>query len=206
MNLFIKPVFGKYAITSESNSYKLSGGDSIQFETIKFYISAIELLQDQKIIWKEINSFHLLDLEKPESGNIQLGTGGNSGYNQIKFTIGLDSITNVSGALEGDLDPTKGMYWTWDNGYINARIEGKSKLCKTVNNEFQFHIGGYRKNINTARTVILNVNSTGEIKVVLDIEKVFKNIDLTKFNLVMSAGKEGVLFSEWLASSFKSEN
>jgi hypothetical protein len=34
-------------------------------------------------------------------------------YDQIQFQLGIDSLTNVSGAMGGDLDPTKGMYWTW---------------------------------------------------------------------------------------------
>jgi len=203
VQLFITPVFGKQAIVLESNSYLLTFNDTLQFNTIRFYISAIELLKDKKSVWKEKNSFHLIDAEKPESEKISLQTANNPDYNQIRFTFGIDSCTNVSGALGGDLDPTKGMYWTWDNGYINARIEGKSKLCKSRNNEFQFHIGGYRKAVNTSRIITLPVLSSGEINVQLDLKEVFTHINLAKFNLIMSAGKEGALFSDWLASGIK---
>ena len=60
---------------------------------------------------------------------------------RIYFQIGIDSLTNVSGDLDGDLDPALGMYWAWNSGYINMKLEGKSSSCKSVKKEFQFHIG-----------------------------------------------------------------
>jgi len=43
----------------------------------------------------------------------------------------VDSLANVSGAMSNDLDATKGMYWSWQSGFINLKIEGKSASCKT---------------------------------------------------------------------------
>jgi hypothetical protein len=199
-------VFRNSPIQIETESYQLSGKDSVRFSSIKFYISKIELLKDQKSIWKEPNSFHLVDIENPETSNIKLQSNQNQSFNEIKFTLGIDSITNVSGALGGDLDPTEGMYWTWDNGYINVKIEGNSKLCKTRNNEFKFHIGGYKMEVNTARAITLSTENQKDIKVLLDLNEVLKGIDLTKTNQIMSAGEEGVRISDLLAKSFTIKN
>ena len=69
-------------------------------------------------------------------------------FDAIQFNLGIDSLTNVSGALGGDLDPTKGMYWTWQNGYVNFKLQGTSDLCNNPKNEFEFHLGGYLKPFN----------------------------------------------------------
>jgi len=56
--------------------------------------------------------------------------------------IGTDSITNVSGALDGDLDPIKGMYWAWNSGCINFKLEG-TRVISGKKTPFEYHIGGY---------------------------------------------------------------
>ena len=80
----------------------------------------------------QLTVFELL----PSSLALQIPS--NIPFSKLKFQLGIDSLTNVSGAMGGDLDPTKGMYWTWQSGYINMKIEGKSNSCKTRKNQFQF--------------------------------------------------------------------
>lgn len=76
-------------------------------------------------------------------------------YNRIGFTIGVDSVLNVSGAQTGDLDPAKGMFWTWNSGYIMAKLEGSSPAAATPGNKFEFHIGGFSGVDNTLRSPVL---------------------------------------------------
>ena len=203
IKLSIKTTFDKIPLDLETNTYQLHDGDSIQFETVKFYISSVVLLSNEKEVWRAQNSYYLIDVEKLETEEIRLKTDKSFDFDQIRFTIGIDSTTNVSGALGGDLDPTNGMYWTWDNGYINFKIEGKSKPRNTKSNRFEFHIGGYKKAFNAARNVTLSITGKSEIKVVLDLKEVFKNLDTTKPNLILSPGKESVHFSDKLAMGFK---
>jgi hypothetical protein len=108
----------------------------------------------------------------------------------------------VSGALGGDLDPTKGMYWAWQSGYINFKLEGKSKLCKTRNNEFQFHVGGYLSPFQTIQQVSLKINSTNQINVSIDIEQFITELDLTEINQVMTPGVESVVLARKLPLIF----
>ena len=114
----------------------------------------------------------------------------------------IDSVTNVSGALGGDLDPTKGMYWTWQSGYINFKLEGKSNLCPTRKNEFHFHLGGYLHPYNALKTVKLKVQQSTDIAVVFDVKKLFSAIDLKSTNQIMTPMKEAVLISEKVAQAF----
>lgn len=196
------PVFGNSILHLGDSFYKLTNGDSIQFETLKFYISGIELVKDDKLVWKEGNSFHLIDASVIQSLSILLNIKQTIFFNKIKFNIGIDSITNVSGALSGDLDPTRGMYWTWQSGYINFKLEGSSNQCKTRNSEFQFHLGGYLQPFSTLQNVILPVRKQKMQVVVMDIEKFISAIDLITENHIMSPGKEAAMLSEKLPGIF----
>lgn len=201
-SLEFHPQFGNSDLIVNEKFYKLSNADSIQFETLKFYISGIELLNDDKMIWAEENSFHLADASAQKSLSINLQIPSKAAFNKVKFNLGIDSITNVSGALGGDLDPTRGMYWTWQSGYVNFKLEGKSNLCNTRNKELQFHLGGYQYPFNALQKIILNVIANEKTVIVLDLEKLISGIDLPKQNEIMSPSKEAVLLSEKVSKCF----
>ena len=196
------PVFGNSDLRLSESYYKLNEKDSLQIETLKFYISDIEFLNEGKIIFKEKNSFHLVDASNDKSLAIVLKIPSTVNFTQIRFNLGIDSITNVSGALGGDLDPTKGMYWTWQSGYVNFKLEGKSNLCKTRNNVFQFHLGGYQKPFYALQSITLDVNKKDKIEIFLDISKLISTIDLSKENEIMSPGKDAVLIAEKVKNIF----
>ena len=196
------PLFGKLSLVLNEDYYFLNNGDSIQFNSLKFYISGIELLNGDLPVWKEDNSFHLIDASDEKSFSVLLKRPLNITFNKIKFNLGIDSITNSSGAMGGDLDPTKGMYWTWQNGYINFKLEGKSNQCKTRKNEFEFHLGGYQYPNNTLQTILLVIPFNEKTKIYLNIETLISKIDLNNVNHIMSPGKEAVLISKNVADIF----
>jgi hypothetical protein len=171
-------------------------------DLLKFYISDVQLLYNDKTIWEEPNSYHLVDASQNQSLTFSSNISSGVFFNQLKFNLGIDSATNVSGALGGDLDPTKGMYWTWQSGYINLKLEGRSNRCKKRNNEFQFHLGGYQFPDNSLQTLLLNVHSNDTIVVLMDVGLFLSGIDLSLQNRIMSPGKEAVLLSESLAKIF----
>ncbi|MFN0050105.1 MAG: MbnP family protein [Cytophagales bacterium] len=180
------------------------GDDSTvcQITSLKFYISKIQLLKRHKIVAEDSIKFRLIDGSAENSFKILSNSKRKITFDELKFDLGIDSITNVSGAFGGDLDPTKGMYWTWQSGYINFKLEGRSKLCKTRNNEFQFHVGGYQKANSCLQTLRFSVATSDVISIKLDIMKIFENIDLTKTNRVMSPSAEAVSISKIIANAF----
>lgn len=189
------PMYGESKLEIDS-SYKLGVNDHIQIETLKFYISNIELLDKGKVVWKEQNSFHLIDISNEKTETVLCNIPLTISYDQVKFNLGIDSITNVSGALGGDLDPTKGMYWTWQSGYINFKLEGKSNVCKTRLNEFQLHLGGYQYPFNTLRSVVLDVAQNEKADISIDIKQLLKTIDLSTQHHIMSPGADAIFVSE----------
>jgi hypothetical protein len=169
-----------------------SVNDSIKIETLKFFVSELKFLEDKTVVDSLSKKHHLIDLEDENSTHLKGERTNRLPFNKIKFNIGIDSLTNVSGVFGDDLDPTIGMYWTWQSGYINFKMEGKSNACPTRNNFFQFHIGGYLAPYNTLRTVELNILNEEVAILNLDINTFLSNINLTETNSIMSPNKAAV--------------
>ncbi len=175
--------------------------DTLQINLVKFYISDIQIEYANKTFFLQSNSHYLIDIENQSSLKIPICKTENKIVNKITFNIGIDSLTNVSGALSGDLDPTKGMYWAWQSGYINMKIEGKSNSCKTRKNEFQFHIGGYLKPNYAMREVVLFPKSNN-LDIVVNFASFFDKIQLSETNSVMIPGKKAMELANLSAKMF----
>ena len=189
------PVFGENSLELEKY-YPISENDSVMIEGFKWYISQVALLQNGESVWEEPKSYHLLEVEKENTLAFSLPVPPGLVFNQLRFSLGIDSLTNVSGAMGGDLDPSRGMYWTWQSGYINLKLEGRSNLCQNRNHEFGFHLGGYDLENNALQTLVLPVNEGRKIAIRADIQPFLSNINLTKQAQTMSPGKEAVLLSQ----------
>ena len=196
------PVFNHQPLVLEDVFYKWNNSDSIRISGFKFYVSGIGLAQDGRLQFSEANSFHLIDAATPSSSFVHLEIPEGVVYNQLIFFIGIDSITNTSGAKGGDLDPTNGMYWTWQSGYINVKVEGQSNLCKTRRNEFDFHFGGYAAPFPTIRKKVLDVLQSDSLCLEADLSKFIGGIELATQQSIMSPGKEAVALSELFIKTF----
>lgn len=178
--------------------------DTLTIETFRCYISNIQIQYDDTSLFTQNNSYHLLDFEHPNSFQIPITKKNNKLISNITFTIGIDSLTNTSGAMAGDLDPAKGMYWAWQSGYINMKIEGKSSSCTTRKNEFQFHIGGYLQPYNTLREIKfqLNKKANSDINIGIDLGSFLSNLELKETNSVMIPGKEAMQLANYSTKIF----
>ena len=186
-----------------NENYILKNKDTVSIQTFKYYISSIQFLKNKKVVWKEKKSVHLIDEENSPSKIIDLDNMPDGiEFDEISFNIGIDSATNYAGVQGGDLDPTKGMYWTWQNGYINFKIEGKSTFCKTRNNAFQFHIGGYENGLATLQKISLKINNKKPLEINLDVEKLIEQINLSTQNEIMQPCKEAVEIANKLSLLF----
>lgn len=181
-------------------AFSIGASDTVVLKSFRVYISDIQLLQDDKPVWREPQSYHLYDSDEP--GGVMLQVPPTLSYDRIVFSLGLDSLTNVSGAMGGVLDPTKGMYWTWQSGYINCKVEGWSNLSRHPKQEFQLHLGGYSSPHATLTQVSLPVKKTQAIAIALDLPTFFAEAGLGVRDHVMSPGVDAVRLSKVLASCF----
>jgi hypothetical protein len=173
----------------------------IVIETLRFYVGQFTLLLNDTVVWSA-QDYHLIDAADPRSYTINLKLQTTLKYDAIQFMLGIDSLTNSSGAYGGDLDPTKGMYWTWQNGYINFKLEGRSKKCPTRNHEFMFHLGGYASPFLNAQVVRLPIDANRSHTISLNIADFIKRLDLSSQHTFMSPSLEAVELSKMLSTLF----
>lgn len=203
INVIIQPTFKNENLVLDNVKYVTGKNDTVTISTFKFYISNVEVEFENGTSYKEPQSYHLIDSENEESLQFQLKNAPDLKIKQLTFNIGLDSATNVSGNLEGDLDPLLGMYWAWNSGYINMKLEGKSSSCKSVKKEFQFHIGGYLPRQNALQRVVLDFSkNTSEIQLKVDISKWLDEVALKQTNSIMIPGAEAIAMSELYKNIF----
>jgi hypothetical protein len=180
-----KGYFGKEILFEGKNYFCTERGDSISIDMCRFYISDVEFYSGEMPVAGF--DYKLIDLFDTSSCSFYISGYSHGPITEIRFKLGIDSITNVAGVGKGDLDPTKGMYWTWQSGYINMKIEGKSKLCRTNRGTFQYHIGGYSAPTNSLREIVLKAESdNGNFQINVDVEKFFAQLDMEHTTHVMS--------------------
>ncbi|MBK8641862.1 MAG: hypothetical protein IPN15_06430 [Saprospiraceae bacterium] len=183
------PIFDNQKISLNKNVFGEQSADTLIFETIKFYLSSFKLWDGNRLAWEESNSFHLLDLAEENTLSLSMKIPQETYYKTMCFNLGIDSMTNTAGVFGGDLDPTTGMYWTWQSGYINIKMEGKSPHCTTHNHEFQFHLGGYQTPFNACQNICLDLQKNDAHNILINFQNLFDKINLAKQNLIMSRVK-----------------
>ncbi len=178
----------------------ISSNEILNVTKLKFYVSHLSFYKDEQLVWQDNELAHLMDAENEM--NIKFTIQKNIEFNTIKFGLGIDSVTNVSGALEGDMDPLKGMYWTWQSGYVNFKMEGTSTAIKSESQRFEYHLGGYSAENNTYNTINLTVRNSEAINIAIDFHKFLSDFNVVTHLNVMSPGKVAVDLSKLLASCF----
>jgi hypothetical protein len=203
----IKAMFGKKELVLEKEKYISPNGDTLCIDRFRFYLTGIKLNFENGISWSEKNSWHLIDITDSLAPKLILKNVPEGKITGLEFNLGIDSVTNVSGALDGDLDPVNGMYWSWNSGYINAKLEGRSRRCDTHKNIFEFHIGGYLPPHCAARKISLPLAGTSaNITLIADAEAWFTNVDLAKTNSVVMPGAEAMKMADNYCKMFRTGN
>ena len=201
IKIIVNNVFGKEPLKLETKKYVNAHGDSLYIDEFRYYISNLKF-SETGISSIEKDSYHLVDAEDKNSQIIYVKDIAAGDYSVLDFILGVDSLANVSGANGGDLDPVHAMYWAWNTGYIMAKMQGRSSVCKTLHHAFEFHIGGYLPPYNAARAVHLQ---TPGLKVTAGKESTLyinanaaewfidpETIDLSKINEVNMPCKEAM--------------
>jgi hypothetical protein len=118
----------------------------------KYYVSNISISNAATAV--SVNEYHLIDQDNPSSLSFNIDIPVST-YSTINFLLGVDSARNVSGAQTGALDPLNDMFWTWNSGYIMAKMEGNSPQSPVVNNKVEYHIGGFAGANNVLKNISL---------------------------------------------------
>lgn len=187
------------------NDYTTSNGDIITPSTFRYYVSNIVLLNDDGSSTYEVpNSYSIVDIDVEESLELDITDVPNGEYSKVNFILGVDSTANVSGAQEGALDQANGLFWSWNNGYIFLKLEGRTSNSTDIT----YHIGGFRWNANNIKTIeasvptgsMINVNgSESTVHYMVDVAEFFKNpvdFDVEATPNVVMPNANSVIISE----------
>lgn len=199
----VLPVLNGLPIELDKRYYVAEWEDSLSFERIKFYLSDVSIFAGVEKVGESAKKHILIDLENPESLSIPIQGNTIGSFDKIRFNLGIDSLTSVSGVFGGDLDPTNGMYWSWQSGYINVKIEGKADKCPARKHKFQFHLGGYAYPNNCLQKIELDVKKEGEVEILLELNSFFAQRDLQHTYQLMSPGPEAVRMAEQISQIFR---
>jgi len=108
--------------------YTQPNEDSIYFNEFKFYL----VIPSDSLV--------LVDLAEQASLHLPYFSSDDE---TVLLRIGMDSVMNTCGRLDGPYDPLLGMYWAWNTGYTQLKCKGI--LCREGKQyPFEYHLGGYR--------------------------------------------------------------
>lgn len=181
-------VVGLDSLALDAREYTNANGDRFKVSMFKYYISNIILTKADGTEYQQPESYYLIDQSNPASKLVTLQDVPAGEYTSLTFTVGVDSARNVAGAQTGALDPTNGMFWTWDTGYVFLKLEGTSP--QSPNGGLVFHIGGFQQPHNTIRTVSPALNNqkirveaslAPEVHLKADVLQLFQGVNPIKF-------------------------
>jgi hypothetical protein len=118
------------------DNHALSDMKALQVQNLKAYIGNLKAVKNSGALVGFDATYHLVDYNNPAS--LQWKFIVNEIPEQLQFNLGVDSLTNAEGVHGGALDPSNGMYWSWQSGYIQFKFEGNWN-----GKEYSLHLGGF---------------------------------------------------------------
>ncbi|MDE3236680.1 MAG: hypothetical protein KGO81_12050 [Bacteroidota bacterium] len=203
------PKVGAQQLQLFTEAYSNSNGEPFTVNRFRFYVSHIVLIDEHRQEQTFSNDYFLVDAADTASQKIMLPTSFKK-IHAIRFTVGVDSLRNVSGVQTGALDPMNGMFWTWNTGYVFAKLEGQSDSSHMAAHTFSYHVGGYKPGENATRVVVLKTNTDNDsIDITVDELKWFGGkhlISIQQYPVCHQPGSLAMQLADNIAGSFSIEN
>lgn len=157
--------FGDLELLMNAGEYTTAQNEKVTITTFNYWITNIKLVKNDGSEFIENESYRLLRGDQHGTLHFHLKDVPAGTYTAVKFMIGVDLERNTSGAQTGALDPgtNPDMFWTWNTGYIQAKLEGTSPQSTAPNHTFEYHIGGVAAGMETPRSVTLGFPQTLEV-------------------------------------------
>ena len=201
-----------------NQSYRNPMLDTFKVSGRKYYISNIVITKNDNSTYVEPNSYHLIDVSNLSTTSITIPDLPFTSYKALSFTLGVDSARNCSGAQDGDLAQSKGMFWTWSSGYIMFKLEGSSPVSGASNKSLTYHIGGFGGANKVQRNFNFNFASTPAnvsasvspiIHMSVDVNEFFKTPAIINFatqHTQMATGATAKMYADNYADMIEFEH
>jgi hypothetical protein len=194
--------YGSEPIRWSTAEYQNAAGEKFRFSDLSFYISDFSWYAGED---NSIHEHQRVELLQANADSVNMLIKAPFTPSRFCFRFGLDSATQVSGRTDGALDPALGMYWAWNTGYIQCRLEGYSADSKGKKGKFEFHLGGYAAPFSTDSRMCINMQPGQKVQEAeLDLKPLMDGISLRKTWSVLTPGKEARDLSFLIGNSFRS--
>lgn len=173
-------VFANKQITLNSANYVNASNDTFNIEDLRYYFTNLSF-QKQNGDWVNLKNYQLVDIKTSSSQTFTITKLPAGHYKAVKYMLGVDSVSNSSGLQDGALDPSWGMFWTWNTGYIFFRIMGRNPNSSRA---YSLDLGGNENLpsvVNDLNTYKLK-NKNPKIYFEMDINEMFQNPSNYKFD------------------------
>lgn len=216
MQIEWKHFVGSQALALTTGQYLTPSDEKYTVTTFNYYISNIQLKKaDGSVyVYPKDSSYFLI---KSNKASTQISTlkGIPAGeYTDISFLIGVDSTKNYGGpeTKTGVLDPSEGMFWLWNTGYIFWKLEGEYIDSTNTPKLFRYHIsGGGWNSVNNVREVKMNFGTSkltispdtkAELHLKVDVDKVFKDMIINGNPNIMDFSKLSSVLADNFSTAF----
>lgn len=205
---------GNQPLLLSSAWYTNANGDSFNVTTYKYYITNIKLTKADGSVYTETESYHLINEANASSKIFVMGNIPEGNYTSISFLIGVDSTRNTTGAQTGALDPINGMFWTWNSGYIMAKLEGTSPQSSASGRSIIYHVGGFSGASSVIRSatltfptnLVVKAGTMPNVHIYGDVAEWFgfpNVIEFSKKPVLMTLGKDLVNLADNYQDMFR---
>jgi MbnP len=152
-----------------NKKYKNPFGEIFELNRFRFYIGKAGPLYTESGFKQTARpDYQLIDFSDSSSTHIEIPAYSGSACNGIQFQLGVDSAIQTKGAQSGVLDPVKGMFWTWNSGYLSFKMEGYSPISTQPAHIIAYHIGGYRYPNSTVWNIKINTTNEEVFRITRD--------------------------------------
>ena len=172
-------IFDKQQITLNTVNYINAANDTFNIEDLRYYFTNLSF-QKQNGDWVNLKNYQLVDIKTASTQTFTISKLPAGHYKAVRYMLGVDSVSNSSGLQEGALDPSRGMFWTWNTGYIFFRIMGRNPNSSRA---YSLDLGG-----NENLPMVVNdlnsfkvKNKNPKISFEMDVNEMFQNPSIYKF-------------------------
>lgn len=198
LRLRVANQFGKDPLKLEV-PYVTLHGDSLELTRFVYYLSNIELIDKNGQVWKQPESYHLLEITEEGQSvfEITLKDVPAGEYRALSLGVGVDSVRNHGGQQVGALDTDNGMFWMWETGYVFLKAEGFFLQHQGKKKAMVYHMGRddcyqrVRLKI-PPKKVVVKKGGVSHLDVVADARLLFGGFPGAAIPLKAPAGDESV--------------
>jgi hypothetical protein len=171
LKLSINHVYGNSQLAMSPAVYITDAQDTIKVTQLTYYISNVTLKTAEGTT-KNLANYNLIEFTPGQNSEITLTNVPAGTYTSISYMVGVDNTANSTGSHTGDLDPSLGMYWTWNTGYVFIRLKGR---YTAQNNAYSFDIGGDNNQMAVSHSLLAHKISgtSATATIAFDLDKVF---------------------------------